>query len=105
MPFGSVFPCKCVADDTEAHDCGPNCLCGGESHSAVAPYRSRSVFHTMTTDFTSDDEISSTEDFDAALGRVILGALQSDIDPRGTWEYRTDGPASDVEVMVVELAD
>ncbi|WP_248897627.1 hypothetical protein [Haloplanus halobius] len=59
----------------------------------------------MTTDFTSDDEMSSTEDFETALGRVILAALESGIDPRGTWEYRTDGTNSDMEVMVVELAD
>lgn len=58
----------------------------------------------MTTDSTSDDEISSADDFEAALGQVILAALQNDIDPRGTWEYRTDEGAPDVEVMVVELA-
>lgn len=59
----------------------------------------------MTTDFTPDDEMSSTEDFEAALGGVILAAIRNDVDPRGTWEYRTDGPISDVEVMVVELAE
>lgn len=58
----------------------------------------------MTTDFTADDEMTSTEDFEAALGRVIRAALQADVDPRGTWEYRTDEPTSDVEVMVVELS-
>jgi hypothetical protein len=59
----------------------------------------------MTTDPTSDDEIASTKEFEAALGRVILAALENDVDPRGTWEYRTDGTGSDMEVMVVELAD
>jgi hypothetical protein len=59
----------------------------------------------MTSDFTPDDEIASTKEFEAALGRVILAALENDIDPRGTWEYRTDGMGSDMEVMVVELAD
>ncbi|SFR30782.1 MULTISPECIES: hypothetical protein [Halorubrum] len=59
----------------------------------------------MTTDFTSDDEMSSPEEFEAALGQVILTALENGIDPRGTWEYRTNGTDSDVEVMVVELAD
>lgn len=59
----------------------------------------------MTADFTADDDISSTDDFEAALGRLLLAALQNDIDPRGSWEYRTEGPASDVEVMVVELAE
>ncbi|WP_434521475.1 hypothetical protein [Halorubrum sp. AS12] len=59
----------------------------------------------MTADFTSDDEISSTEEFETALGRVILAALENGVDPRGTWEYRANGTNSDVEVMVVELAD
>ena len=59
----------------------------------------------MTTDFTADDEISSTDEFEAALGRVILAALENGVDPRGTWEYRTNGADSDMEVMVVELAD
>ncbi|WP_198945717.1 hypothetical protein [Halorubrum sp. SD612] len=58
----------------------------------------------MTTD-SSDDEISSKKEFEAALGRVLLAALENDVDPRGTWEYRTDGTGSDMEVMVVELAD
>jgi len=59
----------------------------------------------MTSDFTSDDEPSSTEEFEAALGRVILDALENGVDPRGTWEYRTDETNSNVEVMVVELSD
>lgn len=59
----------------------------------------------MTSDSTADDEISSTDEFEAALGRVVLGALENGVDPRGTWEYRTDGTNSDVEVMIVELAD
>lgn len=60
---------------------------------------------SMTTDNTSDDEISSRTEFEAALGRVISAALENDVDPRGTWEYRTDGTGSDMEVMVIELAD
>lgn len=59
----------------------------------------------MTTDFISDDEMSSTADFEAALSQVILTALKNDIDPWGTWEYRTDGPSADTEVMVVRLAE
>lgn len=59
----------------------------------------------MTADFTADDDISSTDDFEDALGRLLLAALRNDIDPRGSWAYRTDGPTSDVEVMVVELAE
>lgn len=59
----------------------------------------------MTDDFSSDDEMSSTEEFETALGRVILTALDSDIDPWGTWEYCTDGANSDAEIMVVRLAE
>lgn len=57
----------------------------------------------MTNNFSSD-EMSSTADFETALGQVIRTALQNDIDVWGTWEYRTEGPDSDTEVMVIELA-
>jgi len=59
----------------------------------------------MTTDGTSVDEVSSTAEFEIALGRVIRTALENGVDPTGTWEYRNDGTDADVEVMVVELAD
>ncbi|ELZ32693.1 hypothetical protein DJ71_09270 [Halorubrum sp. E3] len=59
----------------------------------------------MTTDSTPDDEVSSTEEFEAALGRVIRDAFENGVNPRGTWEYRSDRAGADVEVMVVELAD
>ena len=58
----------------------------------------------MTNDSPSDDEISSADDFEAALGQIVLAALQNDVDLRGTWEYRTDEETPDVEIMVVELA-
>lgn len=59
----------------------------------------------MTDNFSSDDEMSSTEEFETALGQVIHTALDNEIDPWGTWEYRTDGANSDTEVMVVRLAE
>lgn len=52
-----------------------------------------------------DDEIRSTEEFETALGRVMLSTLDSDVDPRGSWVYRTDDSTPDVEVMVCELSD
>lgn len=58
----------------------------------------------MTTDSPSNDEITTTEDFEAALGQIILAALQNDINPQGAWEYRTEEETPDMEVMVVELA-
>lgn len=59
----------------------------------------------MTSDPTFDDEISTAKEFEAALGRVILAALENDVDPRGAWELRNGEAGSDVEVMIVELAD
>ena len=59
----------------------------------------------MTTGPASDDEISTAREFEAALGRVILAALESGVDPRGAWEFRNGEAGSDMEVMIVELAD
>lgn len=59
----------------------------------------------MTTDFTFDGNISSPEDFEAALDRLVLAAQQNDVDLRGTWDFRTDGAAPDMEVMIVELTE
>ncbi|ACV12434.1 hypothetical protein Huta_2267 [Halorhabdus utahensis DSM 12940] len=50
-----------------------------------------------------DDELTNSEDFERTLGRVLLSALAGDVDPRGSWVYRTDGAGPDLEVMVVEL--
>ncbi len=57
----------------------------------------------MVTDPPFDDEITSPDDFRVALRALLFEALESDIDPRGAWEYRTDGVVSDWEVMVVRL--
>jgi len=57
----------------------------------------------MTSNQPFDDELTSPEDFDDALYNLLHAALQNGIDPRGAWEYRTDGTSTDWEVMVVEL--
>lgn len=57
----------------------------------------------MTSDFTFDGEIESTEEFEAALEQLLLVALQNDIEPWGSWVYQTDGAGQDLEVMVFEL--
>lgn len=57
----------------------------------------------MTPHLPDDAEIANVEDFKAAVGSAVLAALQSDIDPYGSWVYRTDDEAGDVEVMVFEL--
>jgi hypothetical protein len=57
----------------------------------------------MTSEFTFDGEIADSEEFESALGQLLLAALQNDIDPQGSWVYRTDGTGQDLEVMVYEL--
>jgi hypothetical protein len=57
----------------------------------------------MVTDPPFDDEITSPDDFRVALRTLLFVALKNDIDPRGAWEYRTDGAVSDWEVMMVRL--
>lgn len=59
----------------------------------------------MTSDSPLDDEITTTEEFEAVLGDLLDVALQNDIDPRGSWEYRSNGSHTDWEVMVVELQE
>ena len=57
----------------------------------------------MTSDPVFDGEIESSADFEAALHTLLVAALANDVDPRGSWEYRSDGLPSDWEVMVAEL--
>lgn len=64
--------------------------------------RSRPI---MTGHSPDNTEIRNVEDFEAALGRLMLAALDSDIDPYGSRAYRTDDGTADVEVMVFELAE
>lgn len=49
------------------------------------------------------DDLEDIEDFEHALGQMLLIALERDLDPRGSWVYRTDGIGPDLEVMVHEL--
>lgn len=102
MLFGSVIPRGGVSIELEARDCGP-VVCEAVIRLQLRPCASH-VYPTMTTEFTPKDELSSPEEFEATLGRVIRSALESDIDPVGTWEYRPE-TGSDMEVMIVELAD
>jgi hypothetical protein len=50
-----------------------------------------------------DDEISSREDFERAIRSLLVVALRNDVDPRGSWEYRTEDTHPDFEAVVVEL--
>lgn len=56
----------------------------------------------MTRDFIADD-ITTQDEFDAALGQLLAHATRIDIDPRGSWIYRNGQNAPDWEVMVYEL--
>lgn len=98
------MPCNAVPNDIGADGRGSRCC---TALGSTPPRRRVAVERVsiMTTDPTSDDEISTPKEFEAALGRVILAALESDVDPRGAWEFRNGEAGSDVEVMMVELAD
>lgn len=59
----------------------------------------------MTSDRSSNDEVANTVEFETALGQALFSAVENGINPRGSWEYRTDGATPDFEVMIVELAN
>lgn len=84
MLSGIPFPGEALRDGTETN-------------------RFRRPFRTMTHDLPHDGDISSREDFETALRGLVASALENDVDPRGAWEYRTNGEDGDWEVMVVEL--
>lgn len=58
---------------------------------------------TMTSGSSFDGDVTTVEEFEAALGTLLVEALHNDIDPRGAWEFRAGGAPPDWEVMVVEL--
>jgi hypothetical protein len=53
----------------------------------------------------TDGEITTDEAFEAALGRLLLLAIQNGVDPLGSWVHRSDERATDLEVLVYELDD
>lgn len=67
--------------------------------------RTLAVFCAPMTSDLPHDELTDPEDFERTLGRVLLAALAANVDPWGSWVYRTDGSDPDLEVMVVELDD
>lgn len=48
-------------------------------------------------------DITTAAEFDAALGELLLTALDNDVDMWGAWEYRKEDRTADVEAMIVEL--
>lgn len=55
------------------------------------------------TDHTITEAVSSSAEFEAALGRLIVSADENGIDPAGSWVCRSDGSDTDWEAVVVEL--
>lgn len=57
----------------------------------------------MTHDPSFDGAIATPEEFQAVLGRLLAAADRNGVEPRGSWEYRSNEDGPDWEVMVVEL--
>lgn len=57
----------------------------------------------MTRNQLSDVSITSPEEFEAVLAEVVENAVESDIEVRGAWEFRTRGSIHEWEVKVIEL--
>ncbi len=56
------------------------------------------------TDFSGIDEISTTEEFERALGELLKAGTRNGIEPRGSWVYRdADGSSLSWEVLITEL--
>lgn len=59
--------------------------------------------HIMSSDSPDGNAITSTEEFDAALERLLRRAGRGGVDVRGSWVYRSAEQTYDLEVMVYEL--
>lgn len=57
----------------------------------------------MTHDSPFDGTISAADDFETALGQLLTAASENGIDPEGSWEYRSENPGTDWEILVIEL--
>lgn len=57
----------------------------------------------MNRDAAPFDEITTAAEFEATLGRLLTAAAANDVDPRGSWVYRSGDGAPDWETMVHEL--
>lgn len=57
----------------------------------------------MTRDTFDDVSITSNDEFEAVLARMIEKAITAEVDVRGAWEFRTGGSTHDWEVQIVEL--
>ncbi|MXR51033.1 hypothetical protein GRX03_05355 [Halovenus sp. WSH3] len=58
----------------------------------------------MTHEKLRDESIANADEFEAVLAEAVEKAIESDVDVRGAWEFRTRGSTHDWEVEIVELA-
>lgn len=49
-------------------------------------------------------DISSQEEFERVLFRILRAAHENDVDPRGSWVSRNGPSAPDWEVLITTLA-
>lgn len=57
----------------------------------------------MTADNPFTDAVTTDDEFEMALRRLVLAAVENDVDPSGPWVYRNGEGVTDWEVMVTEL--
>lgn len=61
----------------------------------------------MTPDPSSSDsfdvDVSTPEEFDAAIADLLAAAVENDVDPLGSWVARNGSEAPDFEVQISEL--
>lgn len=62
----------------------------------------RSLPHVTPTN-PYDDEITSADEFERALGQLLTATVRNDVDPRGSWVYRSGDGVPDWEAMILEL--
>ena len=82
-----------------------------DPHSSIGPptrvgYPARHPLassHIMSSDSSDRNAITSTEEFDTALERLLRRARRGGVDVRGSWVYRSTEQTYDLEVMVYEL--
>lgn len=49
------------------------------------------------------DEVTTADEFEAALGSLLITAARNGVEPRGSWVYRNGDTRVDWEVLVHEL--
>jgi hypothetical protein len=60
----------------------------------------------VMTDRPSEADVTTADEFEAAIGSLLAAAERHDIDPSGSWVYR-DGESAghEWEVVICELAN